>query len=84
MGVLPLQQRAGRETRVCITMRNAGRWIISKKWPMKKLKDYRAAERQAFEEAVLKGITGAFPLETYEYRTHGMGPLLCSAALPST
>ena len=38
-----------------VTSRETRRWIIPKGWPMKGLKDHRAAGREAEEEAGVKG-----------------------------
>ena len=41
-----------------ITSRESRRWVIPKGWPMRGLKPHRAAEREAYEEAGLKGHIG--------------------------
>ena len=50
-----------------ITSRDTGRWIIPKGWPMIGRKGHRAAEREAFEEAGLKGRIAASPVGWYRY-----------------
>jgi 8-oxo-dGTP pyrophosphatase MutT (NUDIX family) len=50
-----------------ITSRDTGRWIIPKGWPMLGRKAHRAAEREAFEEAGLKGQIAASPVGWYRY-----------------
>ena len=50
-----------------ITSRDTGRWIIPKGWPMIGRKAHRAAEREAFEEAGLKGRIAANPVGRYHY-----------------
>jgi 8-oxo-dGTP pyrophosphatase MutT (NUDIX family) len=58
-----------------ITSRDTGRWIIPKGWPMIGRKAHQAAEREAFEEAGLKGRIGASPVGWYRYEKrldHGL------------
>ncbi|WP_425342943.1 NUDIX hydrolase [Rhizobium etli] len=38
-----------------ITSRDSGRWIIPKGWPIAKLAPHQVAEREAWEEAGVKG-----------------------------
>ncbi len=39
-----------------ITSRDTGRWVIPKGWPMRNRADPQAAEREAYEEAGVKGV----------------------------
>lgn len=41
-----------------ITSRDTGRWVIPKGWPMRKRTEAGAAEREAWEEAGVRGETG--------------------------
>ncbi len=50
-----------------ITSRETRRWVIPKGWPMRALKPHRAAEREAFEEAGLKGRIGKAEIGRYAY-----------------
>jgi len=50
-----------------ITSRETRRWVIPKGWPMRGLKPHRAAEREAYEEAGLKGHIGKVAVGTYAY-----------------
>lgn len=57
----------GRLEVLLITSRDTGRWVIPKGWPMVGRKARQAAEREAFEEAGLKGEIGANPIGKYHY-----------------
>jgi 8-oxo-dGTP pyrophosphatase MutT (NUDIX family) len=50
-----------------ITSRASRRWVIPKGWPMRKRTDAEAAEREAYEEAGVKGeiAKDSFGLFTY-------------------
>ncbi|ACL63316.1 NUDIX hydrolase [Methylobacterium nodulans] len=50
-----------------VTSRETRRWVIPKGWPMPGRKEHKAAEREAFEEAGLKGRINKTALGTYEY-----------------
>jgi 8-oxo-dGTP pyrophosphatase MutT (NUDIX family) len=50
-----------------ITSRETARWIIPKGWPMKGLKDHKAAAKEAFQEAGVIGAISDACLGTYEY-----------------
>ncbi|MFB2549575.1 NUDIX hydrolase [Ensifer soli] len=51
-----------------ITSRDTGRWVIPKGWPMDGKLAYQAAEREAYEEAGVKGEIGREPIGVYTYR----------------
>ena len=51
-----------------ITSRETRRWVIPKGWPMRDRKDYRAAAREALEEAGISGRIRKRPLGTYAYQ----------------
>ncbi|MCJ2068924.1 NUDIX hydrolase [Methylobacterium sp. J-030] len=57
----------GRLEILLITSRDTGRWIIPKGWPMVGRKAHQAAEREAFEEAGLKGQIETNSLGKYRY-----------------
>jgi 8-oxo-dGTP pyrophosphatase MutT (NUDIX family) len=50
-----------------ITSRDTGRWVIPKGWPMEGKMCHQAAEREAYEEAGVKGETGADRIGFYMY-----------------
>lgn len=59
-----------------ITSRDTGRWVIPKGWPMSDLQPEKAAAREAWEEAGVKGIVTPVPLGAFAYnkalsRKHG-------------
>lgn len=51
-----------------ITSRDTGRWIIPKGWPMQGKTAYEVAEREAYEEAGVKGKVMREPLGTFVYQ----------------
>jgi 8-oxo-dGTP pyrophosphatase MutT (NUDIX family) len=59
--------RHGRLEVLLITSRETRRWIVPKGWPMPDRKPHRAAEREAYEEAGLKGRICKVAAGTYEY-----------------
>ena len=69
VGVLPLRTLPGGEMQVMlITSRETRRWVVPKGWPMKGLKNYEAAAREAYEEAGLIGRVGRRALGSYFYQ----------------
>ncbi len=69
IGALPFQLDDEGQLRVMlITSRESRRWVIPKGWPMRGLKPHRAAEREAYEEAGLKGQIGKVAVGTYAYK----------------
>lgn len=50
-----------------ITSRGTGRWVIPKGWPMNGKLAHAVAEREAYEEAGVKGKAEIKPLGTYSY-----------------
>ena len=51
-----------------LTSRGTGRWVIPKRWPMRKLSPAAAATQEAYEEAGLEGtIEGEMPIGRYHY-----------------
>ena len=51
-----------------ITSRDTGRWVIPKGWPMQGKSAYEVAEREAYEEAGVKGRTQKASIGSYVYR----------------
>jgi 8-oxo-dGTP pyrophosphatase MutT (NUDIX family) len=61
-------RRKGGETQVLlITSRETGRWVMPKGWPMDGLTPVQAAEREAWEEAGVRGRVGTRCLGIYSY-----------------
>ncbi len=50
-----------------LTSRETRRWVIPKGWPMKKKKPHAVAEREAYEEA---GVRGKAEKEAFGYFTY--------------
>ena len=82
---LPIQLAAlpfrfeGDELRVLlVTSRETRRWVLPKGWPMKNLKPHQAAEREALEEAGVKGRVKKTCLGEYTYfKRLSDGVVLC-------
>src|SRR3974390_952808 len=56
VAALPLRRtKSGALEVLLVTSRGTGRWIIPKGWPSKRLRDRKAAAREAREEAGVKG-----------------------------
>ncbi len=56
-----------------VTSRDTGRWIIPKGWPSKRLKDCKAAAREALEEAGVKGKIFRRAIGRYRYFKRELG-----------
>jgi 8-oxo-dGTP pyrophosphatase MutT (NUDIX family) len=50
-----------------VTSRDTGRWVIPKGWPMRGKKSHAVAEREAYEEAGVKGTVSREPIGYYSY-----------------
>jgi 8-oxo-dGTP pyrophosphatase MutT (NUDIX family) len=50
-----------------VTGRNSGRWVMPRGWPMEGKAPHAVAEREAFEEAGIKGKADKQPLGHYTY-----------------
>jgi 8-oxo-dGTP pyrophosphatase MutT (NUDIX family) len=61
-----------------VTSRDTGRWIIPKGWTSKRIKDCKAAAREARQEAGVKGKIFRDAIGTYRYikRELGSGVLI--------
>ena len=68
VAALPLRRtKDGKAEILLVTSRDTGRWIIPKGWPSKRLKDHKAAAREAKEEAGVKGKIGPKAIGRYSY-----------------
>ena len=56
-----------------VTSRDTGRWIIPKGWTSKRIKDCKAAAREAREEAGVKGKILREAIGTYRYTKRELG-----------
>jgi 8-oxo-dGTP pyrophosphatase MutT (NUDIX family) len=54
-----------------VTTRESRRWVIPKGWPMKKRAPWRAAEREALQEAGVEGVVAKTHLGGYHYLKRG-------------
>lgn len=67
VAALPYAKVKGVTKVMLVTSRETGRPVLPKGWPEKSLSDPEAAEREAFEEAGLKGKIAKKPVGTYDY-----------------
>ena len=68
-GALPFRFTAtGAVEVLLVTSRTTQRWVIPKGWPMKGTKPAKAAAREAYEEAGVRGKIASKPLGTYLYQ----------------
>jgi 8-oxo-dGTP pyrophosphatase MutT (NUDIX family) len=74
-------RRSKRGVRILlITSRDSGRWVIPKGWPMRNRTEAKAAAREAYEEAGLRGVIDERSIGLYTY-LKGLGPnrsVLCA------
>ena len=66
-GALPFRVAEGSLEILLATSRETKRWVIPKGWPMKGKSPHRTAEREAFEEAGLKGKIQHRAIGSYRY-----------------
>ncbi len=67
-GALPYRMsKEGQLEILLVTSRDTGRWIIPKGWPMKGRKPPKAAAREAFEEAGVRGSISSKAVGSYRY-----------------
>jgi 8-oxo-dGTP pyrophosphatase MutT (NUDIX family) len=65
---LPWRRTAAGEVEVLlVTSRETRRWVAPKGWPIKGLKSFQTAAREAFEEAGVKGEISKKKLGVYHY-----------------
>ncbi|MCF3642500.1 NUDIX hydrolase [Rhizobium sp. TRM95111] len=62
-----LKKRRSQLEVLVITSRDTGRWVIPKGWPMEGRPSHAVAEREAFEEAGVKGRVRKEPIGYYMY-----------------
>jgi len=69
-GVVPFRRsRTGQLQVLLVTSRGTGRWVIPKGWPMPRRTPAIAAQREAYEEAGVKGaLLSGRPIGSYCYR----------------
>lgn len=58
---------AGRLMVMMVTSRDTGRWVLPKGWPIKRLGGAGSAEREAFEEAGIRGTIHDHAVGVYVY-----------------
>lgn len=82
VAALPWRDGAALEV-MLVSSRETRRWVIPKGWPMKGKTPSGAAEREALEEAGLKGVIEKQPLGNYHYikRKKNGSAQLCSVAV---
>jgi 8-oxo-dGTP pyrophosphatase MutT (NUDIX family) len=67
-GALPYRLKDDASVEVLlVTSRETKRWIIPKGWPVKRLNPAKAAAREAYEEAGVRGRVSARPIGLYIY-----------------
>ncbi len=68
-GAIPVRfSRDGRIEVLLLTSRGTGRWVVPKGWPMRKRTPAGTAEREAYEEAGVKGwLWSGKALGSYRY-----------------
>lgn len=62
------KKQTGQLEVLIMTSRDTGRWVIPKGWPMEGKKAHAVAEREAYEEAGVKGKAAKEPLGYFHYR----------------
>ena len=74
VAALPLREaNDGALQILLVTSRDTGRWIIPKGWPSKRLKDCKAAAREARQEAGVKGKILREAIGSYWYVKRELG-----------
>ena len=68
VAALPVRLGSAGLELMLITSRETGRWLVPKGWPMKGIKDFKAAAREALEEAGVRGRIAKHPLGAYTYQ----------------
>jgi len=69
VAALPIRvAKSGEIYVLLVTSRETKRWVIPKGWPSKKLSDWKAAAREARQEAGVTGKIERRPIGTYSYR----------------
>ena len=74
VAALPLRLTKDGELEILlVTSRDTGRWIIPKGWTSKRIKDCKAAAREARQEAGVKGKVLRDAIGTYRYIKRELG-----------
>lgn len=74
VAALPLRRaKNGAVEILLVTSRDTGRWIIPKGWPSKRVKDHKAAAREARQEAGVRGKIMRKVFGRYRYVKHELG-----------
>lgn len=79
VAALCTRKREGETEILLVTSRGTGRWIVPKGWPMKGRSLAGAAQREAWEEAGVKGKIVPQPVGRYRYlkmRADGLGDMV--------
>jgi 8-oxo-dGTP pyrophosphatase MutT (NUDIX family) len=63
-----LKKKQGLVEVLLLTSRDTGRWVIPKGWPMDGKKPHAVAEREAYEEAGVRGKADKEPLGFFSYQ----------------
>lgn len=61
------KKKTGEIEVLLLTSRDTGRWVIPKGWPMEGKKAHAVAEREAFEEAGVRGTAEKEPFGYFSY-----------------
>ena len=72
VAALPVRKKRGALEVMLVTSRETRRWIIPKGWPSKRMSDGRAAAREAYQEAGVRGKIAADVFGTFVYRKIGL------------
>lgn len=67
IAALPYRKHGAGIEVLLITSRETRRWVIPKGWPMLHLADFKAARREAFEEAGIEGEMNHKSMGSYFY-----------------
>ena len=68
IAAMPIRRAADGSLEILlVTSRTTRRWIVPKGWPIKGMKDYDAAAREAYEEAGVVGTIGKRAAGRYNY-----------------
>jgi 8-oxo-dGTP pyrophosphatase MutT (NUDIX family) len=83
VAALPWRRTGDVSEFMLITSRDTGRWVLPKGWIEKNEKPWRAAEREAEEEAGLRGNISRYDLGRYFYaKVQRIGPAIpCEVAI---
>lgn len=82
VAALPLRRAPGGLLEfLLVTTRATGRWIIPKGWPSRRLRDCRAAAREAWQEAGVRGRITPLAVGTYRYAKAEFGPQIIEVSV---